>query len=404
MTMTIQELRKKRAEAWDEARNFLDSKRTESGVLSDEDSATYDAMEKNIVALGTEIERLERQERLGKELSAATSTPIVGAPGSHESKKSTASAEYTRAFWDSVRNRNWIDVHNALQVGTDTEGGYLVPDEFEKKLISALEEENIFRPLATKIQTSSGDRKIPVITQKGEAVWMEEEEAYTLSDDAFGQIALSAYKVGTAIKISEELLNDSVFDLPSYIAKEFARRIGTKEEEAFLIGDGIGKPTGIFAATGGAMNGATTAGAAINFDDVMELYFSLKSPYRKKAVWVMNEQTLKALRKVKDSTGNYIWQPSVQVGIPDTILNRPYVTSVYAPTPDAGNKAIAFGDFSYYWIADRQGRSLKRLNELFAMNGQVGFLASQRVDGKLILPEAVKTLTVKGGTTTTTKG
>ena len=115
----------------------------------------------------------------------------------------------------------------------------------EKKLISALEEENVFRPLATKIQTSSGDRKIPVITQKGEATWMEEEEAYTLSDDAFGQIALSAYKVGTAIKISEELLNDSVFDLPSYIAKEFARRIGTKEEEAFLIGDGKGKPTGI---------------------------------------------------------------------------------------------------------------------------------------------------------------
>lgn len=228
---------------------------------------------------------------------------------------------------------------------------------------------------------------------------MEEEEAYTLSDDAFGQIALSAYKVGTAIKISEELLNDSVFDLPSYIAKEFARRIGTKEEEAFLIGNGKGKPTGIFAATGGAENGATSAGAAITFDDMMELFYSLKSPYRKKAVWLLNEQTLKALRKIKDANGNFLWQPSVSQGIPDTILNRPYVTSVYAPTPDAGNKAIAFGDFSYYWIADRQGRSLKRLNELFAMNGQIGFLASQRVDGKLILPEAVKTLTIKGTST-----
>lgn len=224
---------------------------------------------------------------------------------------------------------------------------------------------------------------------------MEEEEAYTLSDDAFGQIALSAYKVGTAIKISEELLNDSVFDLPSYIAKEFARRIGTKEEEAFLIGDGKGKPTGIFAATGGAENGATTTGAAITFDDVIELFYSLKSPYCKKAVWVLNEQTVKALRKIKDNTGNFIWQPSVSAGLPDTILNRPYVTSVYAPTIAAGAKAIAFGDYSYYWVADRQGRSLKRLNELFAMNGQVGFLASQRVDGKLILPEAVKTLTIK---------
>ena len=395
--MTIQELRKKRAKAWDTARDFLDNKRNASGVLSEEDSKTYDALEAEVVNLGKEIKRLERQEQIDAEMRKPTSQPILGTPATpdNQTKTGTASAEYTAAFWNNIRNRNWIDVRNDLQVGTDTEGGFLVPDEFEKKLISALEEENVFRPLATKIQTSSGDRKIPVITQKGEATWMEEEEAYTLSDDAFGQIALSAYKVGTAIKISEELLNDSVFDLPSYMAKEFARRIGTKEEEAFLIGDGKGKPTGIFAATGGAENGATTTGAAITFDDVIELFYSLKSPYRKKAVWVLNEQTVKALRKIKDNTGNFIWQPSVSAGLPDTILNRPYVTSVYAPTIAAGAKAIAFGDYSYYWVADRQGRSLKRLNELFAMNGQVGFLASQRVDGKLILPEAVKTLTIK---------
>ena len=395
--MTIQELRKKRAKAWDTARDFLDNKRNASGVLSEEDSKTYDALEAEVVNLGKEIKRLERQEQIDAEMRKPTSQPILGTPATpdNQTKTGTASAEYTAAFWNNIRNRNWIDVRNDLQVGTDTEGGFLVPDEFEKKLISALEEENVFRPLATKIQTSSGDRKIPVITQKGEATWMEEEEAYTLSDDAFGQIALSAYKVGTAIKISEELLNDSVFDLPSYIAKEFARRIGTKEEEAFLIGDGKGKPTGIFAATGGAENGATTTGAAITFDDVIELFYSLKSPYRKKAVWVLNEQTVKALRKIKDNTGNFIWQPSVSAGLPDTILNRPYVTSVYAPTIAAGAKAIAFGDYSYYWVADRQGRSLKRLNELFAMNGQGGFLASQRVDGKLILPEAVKTLTIK---------
>lgn len=396
--MTIQELREKRNKAWDTARDFLDSKRNASGVLSEEDSKTYDALEAEVVNLGKEIKRLERQEQIDAEMNAPTSTPVVSTPSAHidaPEKKGTASAEYTAAFWNNIRNRNFADVRNALQIGEDSEGGYLCPDEFERKLISALEEENVFRPLATKIQTSSGDRKIPVITQKGEAVWMEEEEAYTLSDDAFGQIALSAYKVGTAIKISEELLNDSVFDLPSYIAKEFARRIGTKEEEAFLIGDGKGKPTGIFAATGGAENGATTTGAAITFDDVIELFYSLKSPYRKKAVWILNEQTVKALRKIKDNTGNFIWQPSVSAGLPDTILNRPYVTSVYAPTIAAGAKAIAFGDYSYYWIADRQGRSLKRLNELFAMNGQVGFLASQRVDGKLILPEAVKTLTIK---------
>ena len=396
--MTIQELREKRAKAWDTARDFLDSKRNASGVLSEEDSKTYDALEAEVVNLGKEIKRMERQEQIDAEMRMPTSQPILRTPATpdNQAKTGIASAEYSTAFWNNIRNRNFADIRNDLQVGTDSEGGYLVPDEFEKKLISALEEENVFRPLATKIQTSHGDRKIPVITQKGEACWMEEEEAYTLSDDAFGQIALSAYKVGTAIKISEELLNDSVFDLPSYIAKEFARRIGTKEEEAFLIGDGIGKPTGIFAETGGGQVGATTAGANITFDDVLELFYSLKSPYRKKAVWVLNEQTVKALRKVKDNNGQYIWQPSISAGVPDTILNRPYVTSVFAPTPEAGNKAIAFGDFSYYWIADRQGRSLKRLNELFAMNGQVGFLASQRVDGKLILPEAVKILTMKG--------
>ena len=396
--MTIQELREKRSKAWDTARDFLDSKRNESGLLSEEDSKTYDAMEQQIVAYGKEIQRLERQAQIEAEMNKPTSTPIQNKPNASthsDTKTGIASDAYRTAFWNNIRNRNFADVRNALQIGEDTEGGYLVPDEFEKKLISALEEENVFRPLATKIQTSSGDRKIPVITQKGEATWMEEEEAYTLSDDAFGQISLSAYKVGTAIKISEELLNDSVFDLPSYIAKEFARRIGTKEEEAFLIGDGKGKPTGIFAATGGAENGATTTGAAITFDDVIELFYSLKRPYRKKAVWVLNEQTVKALRKIKDNTGNFIWQPSVSAGLPDTILNRPYVTSVYAPTIAGQAKAIAFGDYSYYWVADRQGRSLKRLNELFAMNGQVGFLASQRVDGKLILPEAVKTLTIK---------
>ena len=395
--MTIKELREKRAKAWDTARDFLDSKRNANGVLSEEDSKTYDAMEKTIVDLGKEIQRLERQDEIEAEMNKATSTPVLGKPATPTltEKTGTASDSYKNAFWNSIRNRNWIDVNNDLHIGTDAEGGYLVPDEFERKLIEALEEESIFRQMATVIKTSNGDRKIPIVTSKGEAVWMDEEQQYTLSDDTFGQASLSAFKLGTAIKISEELLNDSVFDLPSYIAREFARRIGAKEEEAFFIGDGKGKPTGIFAATGGAESGATTSTANITFDDVLELFYSLRSPYRKKAVWVLNDSTVKALRKLKDSTGNYIWNPSVQAGVPDTILNRPYYTSSYVPEIKAGAKCLAFGDFSYYWIGDRQGRSFKRLNEVFAMNGQVGFLASQRVDGRLILTEAVKTLGMK---------
>ena len=229
-------------------------------------------------------------------------------------------------------------------------------------------------------------------------LFRSEEGAYTESDDSFAQVSIGAYKLGTMIKVSEELLNDSVFDLESYIAREFARRIGTKEEEAFFTGDGTGKPLGILAASGGAETGVTAASAtAVTADELMDLFYSLKSPYRKNAVWILNDSTIKAIRKLKDNNGQYLWQPSLVAGTPDTILGRPVKTSAYMPAIAAGAKTIAFGDFSYYWIADRQGRSFKRLNELYAANGQVGFLGSQRVDGKMILPEAVKVLVQKAG-------
>ena len=395
----ILELREKRAKAWEAAKAFLDSRRGEDGLLSAEDTAAYEKMEQEVVDLGKEIERLERQAAIDAELNKPVSEPITNKPNNNpdgEEKKGRATDKYRKTFWNAMRRKNFYDVDNALQVGTDSEGGYLVPDEFEHTLVEALEEENFFRSIATVLQTSSGDRKIPVVATKGTASWIDEEGAYPESDDSFGQVSIGAYKVATMLKVSDELLNDSVFNLEAYISKEFGRRIGTKEEEAFFTGDGKGKPTGIFNAAGGASEGVTTAAASITFDDVMDLYYAVKSPYRKKAVWVLNDTTVKALRKLKDNNGNYIWQPSVQAGQPDMILNRPYHTSAYVPEIAAGAKVMAFGDFSYYWIADRQGRSFKRLNELFAATGQVGFLASQRVDGKLILSEAVKTMAIKG--------
>lgn len=395
----ILDLREKRANVWNSAKKFLDSKRNDNGLLSAEDTATYENMETEVVNLGKEIERLERQAALDLELSKAIREPLTSRPifGNGEVKTGRATDEYKLAFWNSMRNKNSFDVQNALQVGTDSEGGYLAPDEFERTLIEALEEQNIFRQLASVITTSSGDRKIPVVASKGTASWVDEEGIIPESDDAFGQVSIGAYKLATMIKVSEELLNDSVFDLQKYIAREFARRIGNKEEEAFFIGDGTGKPTGIFNTTGGAMVGVTAASAtAITLDEVMDLFYSLKSPYRKKAIFTMNDATVKAIRKIKDGNGQYIWQPSITAGQPDTILNRPVNTSAYVPTLGAGAKSIAFGDFSYYWIADRQGRAFQRLNELYAANGQVGFKATQRVDGKLILPEAIKVLQMKG--------
>lgn len=398
----ILELREKRAKAWDATKAFLDTKRGTDGLISAEDEATYNKMEADVIALGKEIDRLEKQAILDAELNAPMANPLTGKPANPklEGKTGRATDEYRKAFWNAMRTRagEGLDptVKNALKIGTDSEGGYLVPDEFERTLVEALEDENIFRRLAKVITTASGDRKIPVVASKGTASWIDEEGTIPESDDSFGQVSIGAYKLGTMIKVSEELLNDSVFQLEPYISREFARRIGNKEEEAFFIGDGSGKPTGILAATGGAQLGVTTAGAtAITLDEVLDLFYSLKAPYRNKSVFIMNDSTVKAIRKLKDGQGQYLWQPSIQAGTPDTILNRPLYTSSYVPAIEAGAKTIAFGDFSYYWVADRQGRVFKRLNELYAVTGQVGFVATQRVDGKLILPEAIKVLQQK---------
>ena len=303
----ILELREKRAKAWDAAKAFLDSKRGADGLLSAEDVATYEKMEADVVNLGKEIDRLERQQALDAELNKPVNTPITDKPGqpNPENKTGRASDEYKRAFWNAMRSKTaGYEVLNALQVGTDSEGGYLVPDEFERTLVEALQEENIFRTMAKIIQTASGDRKIPVVASKGTASWVDEEGAIQESDDAFGQVSIGAYKLATMIKVSEELLNDSIFNLESYIAREFARRIGAKEEESFFIGNGTGKPTGIFNATGGAELGVTAASAtAITVDEIMDLFYSLKSPYRKNAVFVMNDSTVKAIRKLKDGYG-----------------------------------------------------------------------------------------------------
>ena len=390
-------LREKRANLWKETKAFLDSHRGEDGMVSAEDNATYEKMETDVVALGKEIERLERQAAIDREMDQPTAAPLVSRPGAAVAeKKGRASDEYHNAFWGMIRNRAASPaVMNALQIGTDSEGGYLVPDEYERTLVQGLEEENVLRSLCTVIQTSSGDRKIPIVASHGTASWVDEEGTIPESDDTFGQISIGAHKVATMIKVSDELLQDSVFNIESYIAAEFARRIGAAEEEAFITGNGTGKPTGLLHATNGAGTGVTTAGTTIAADELFDLVHSIKSVYRKKAVFLLNDSTLKAIRKLKDGQGQYLWQPGIKEGQPDTLLNYRLVTSPFMPEVAAGNKVILFGDFKSYWIADRQGRSFQRLNELFAVTGQVGFRATQRVDGRLVLAEAMKCLAVK---------
>ena len=332
--MTILELREKRAKAWEAAKAFLDSHRNDKGILSAEDDATYTRMEQDITDLGKEIARLERQEALDAELSKPTATPLTGKPldGKADERTGRATDEYRSNFWNAMRTKNPTpQVVDALRIGADTEGGYLVPDEYERTLVEALEEENIFRPLAHVIRTASGERKIPVVSSKGTASWIEEGGAFPESNDTFGQVTIGAYKLGTTIKISEELLNDSVFDLENYIAREFARRIGTKEKEAFFTGDGSGKSLGVLADKVGAEVGVTAASAtAITADELLDLYHSLFSPYRKKAVWVVNDSTIKAVRKLKDNNWTFL---SYTPASPSSTARWLPMSSATTPTP-----------------------------------------------------------------------
>lgn len=390
----ILDLRQKRSELWDKTKAFLDNaSRSEDGTLSAEDLSTYEKMEADIDSLGREISAMERREQLEAKMNAPVNNPIVenpGVAGMDNAKTGRASDEYKKAFWQNVRMRSVPhSIMNALSVGTDGEGGYLVPDEYEHTLVQALEDENFFRPIANTI-TTSGDRKIPMVTGHGTASWTEEKTKIKESDEQFGQETLGAYKAATTVKVSEELLYDDAFNLEAYLSQEFARRIGSLEEEAFLVGDGSGKPTGVFTS---AKTGVTSTSAeAITFDEVFDLFYSLKSAYRKNGIWICNDTTIKALRKLKDANGQYLWQPSVSAATPDMLLNRPIKTSSYAPEIETGKTPIIFGDFNYYWIADRRGRSFKKLVEIYSETDEVGFKTTERVDGKLLLPEAVMAL------------
>ena len=389
--MNVQELIAKRAKAWEAAKSFLDAHRGENGILSTADGETYDRMEKEITDLTKEIDRLNRQAAIEAQLNQPTSSPLSSQPngtGANREKKGRASDQYAKDMLTAMRT-NFHQVSDILQEGVDADGGYLVPEEWDSRLIDVLNEENIMRGLATQI-TTSGEHKINIAGAKPTAAWIEEGGALQFTDAKFGQKILDAHKLHVAVKVTEELLYDSMFDLASYITTQFGIAIANAEEDAFLNGDGQGKPTGIFDATNGGTVAKTLTGTKLGTDDVLDLVYALKRPYRKKASFIMNDQTLAALRKLKDNNGSYIWQPSYQAGEPDRLLGYSVHTSAFAPELAAGKPVMAFGDFSYYNIGDRGTRSMQELRELFAGNGMIGYVAKERVDGLLVLPEAVQ--------------
>ena len=393
--MTIIEMREKRAKLWNTMEGFLDTHRNDKGVLSAADDATYSAMEQDLNDLSNEIRRMERRDAMEAELNKPVGKPLTQTPessGMTEAKSSRASNAYKEDFGRHLRGK--APIHNVLSERVDADGGYLVPEEFENQIIVGLDEANVIRSLA-KVITTHHDRKIPIAVGHSTATWTAENAAFTESNPTFGQKQIDAFKLTDLIRVSVELLQDAAFPLEQYIANEFARAFGIAEEQAFCVGTGVNQPTGIFTASGGAVGVTSASATAITVDEIISLVYALKSPYRRNANFLMNDATVSLLRKLKDNNGAYLWQPSVQAGQPDKLLGYDLYTSPYVPTVEAGAFAIAFGDFQNYWIGDRAGRTVQRLNELYATNGQVGYVATERVDGKVILAEGIQLLQMK---------
>lgn len=386
----IADLRAKRAKLVAAAREVLDAA---GDNLSAEKQAEFDRIDGEIDEISSRITKEEKI--LAVEASLAKPVERDGMPqiDAKDEGSGRGAKAYANAFRQFVRlGRNGItsDIVGALQVGTDSEGGYLTPEEFETRLVQAMEPLSVMRQISSVISTGS-DRNIPVETSRSAATWTAEEAAYTESDPVFSRVTLGAHKLGVIVKVSEELLQDAFFNVDAYMVNNFGRAFAEAEETAYVAGNGSGKPTGV---TTQASAGVTAAGAAaITSDELIDLYHSLKPGYRGRANWLMKDGTAKLIRKLKDGDSQYLWQPGLQAGQPDMLLGRPVQISDGMPAATTGLVSVLFGDFSHYQIVDRAGVSMQRLNELYAANGQVGFKAFKRTEGKLLLAEAVKKLT-----------
>lgn len=283
----------------------------------------------------------------------------------------------------------------ALEGGTDSEGGYLIPDQFISELVMGLKDASIIRQAGARVITVNGDSiKVPYITNSTAAVLTDEEGEYSDVDPSFGQVTFTPFKFTRVCKVAEELAADAAFDVwGQALAPDFTQAFAAAENSYLTTGTGNSQPQGVV--TGAGVGKTTASATAITADEIIDLYHSLNYLYRQNAVWMMADSTIAYIRKLKDSTGQYLWQPGLAMGQPDMILGRPVITNNSMAAIASTAKTVLFGDFRYYWIAQRAGFSIDRNPYLYQLYGQVGYFARQRLDGRVVLAEAFKVLQQK---------
>ena len=375
----------------------LDARATIDNKLSNPEQITAaHEMSKDAMKLGGEIENLQNLEKLEADIQASAEAQQTGhgLVGVSASKDAMGTEAYMDAF--QVLAQKGVntpgDIMNILEVGTDENGGFTVPTKLNAAILKKLEENNVMRRVGRVISTKSTEQ-FTLEDAIGTAAWTAENAAATEVTPTFTRKSIEAFKATSLIKISDELLQDSISNMVNYIGYAFGKQLGLLEEVAMTTGDGTGKPTGVVTSAELGYTSAVTG--VISFDDIKSFQASLKTGYSNRGTFMMNKSTALLLNLLKDANGQYIWQPGVKAGAVDTLLGKRVEYNDQMADTAAGNAAVLYGDFSEYIIADRSKRSMQRMNELYAVNGQVGFLVKERVDAKLLINEAIKKLVVK---------
>jgi len=284
------------------------------------------------------------------------------------------------------------ETHDLVK-GTTTAGGFTVPQDFVNELMTHLVEAAAVRQTNARVfQTAEGrDLPVPKTTAHGTAVLLTEGAALTEGDPAFGQVTLNAYKFGDLIQVSRELIQDTGVDLLGYLAEQAGEAIGNVTGTYFVTGTGTGQPQGIANAPTVGKTGVTGQTLTWIANDIVDLYHSIVTRYRRNATWIMNDLTAAITRKIRDDTGgaglgNFLWQPGLQAGAPDTIFGRPVLTDPNMAVMAANANSVAFGDFSkYYAIRDVREIAFERSDDFAFANDLVSFRAIFRTDGKQII-------------------
>lgn len=403
--MDTKDLINKRAGLVKEMRSLLDTAAKENRNLNSEEQVKYDRMESDVDSIGKDLARADNLKKLESDLANSRDSDYRASLDKRDDKSAKSKA-YREAFFgqggflrrQGITSNLTSPILNVLQTGVDADGGYTVPEEFETEIMKLLYNADPIRAAATVMSLSS-DRNIPVQTAGGTFAWLGENASYSSTQPSLGRVVLGAHKLGGYIPVSIELLQDSGSSIESFIREVGVQAIADLENAAFAAGDGSNKPQGLFDVTSVAgtsvsgVTGAVSATATITDDNLMDIFHTLPRYFRQNASWLMSDAAVKLVRKIKDGNDQYVWQPGLQAGQPDRILNRPVLVSDFATAPAASAKSIVFGDLRKYFIADRVGLTMQRLNEIAALNDQVYFKMSKRVDGRLTDARAIVTFT-----------